>query len=201
MSSEATRPGAASDLDDEQDDAEELSELRQKIEAMAAGSEERKMAAREWKRLKRIPAGSVENGVVRNYVRAVPSAYSRKCPYCLHFQLDWLTSLPWPTDSQDLDTSQQVFLTPDFLLKARAQLEADHYGMEKIKRRLIEYLAVIRLKCIQATQMKKVSGKPLFLSVRCASDVPHIHWFRRVEAPERPNPTVRVVKSAYSMQY
>lgn len=43
-------------------------DLRKKIEAMRPGSEERKMAAREWKRLKRIPAGNVENGIVRTYV-------------------------------------------------------------------------------------------------------------------------------------
>lgn len=62
--------GNALDLDDEQQDSDELSDLRKKIEAMTPNSEERKMAAREWKRLKRIPAGSVENGVIRNYVRA-----------------------------------------------------------------------------------------------------------------------------------
>lgn len=60
-----------SDLDEEQEDADELADLRKKIEAMAPNSEERKMAAREWKRLKRIPAGSVENGVIRNYVRCL----------------------------------------------------------------------------------------------------------------------------------
>lgn len=57
-----------SDLDEEQDDVDELAGIRNKIEAMAPNSEERKMAVREWKRLKRIPAGSVENGVIRSYV-------------------------------------------------------------------------------------------------------------------------------------
>lgn len=63
------KKGPNADLDDEQDDEGDYLELRKKIELMAHGSEERKMAAREWKRLKRIPAGSVENGVIRNYVR------------------------------------------------------------------------------------------------------------------------------------
>lgn len=63
------KKGPNADLDDEQDDEGDYLELRKKIELMAPGSEERKMAAREWKRLKRIPAGSVENGVIRNYVR------------------------------------------------------------------------------------------------------------------------------------
>ena len=61
---------SGSELDD--DDAHEssdLAELKAKIEAMLPGSEERKMGVRDWRRLKRIPAGSVENGVVRSYVR------------------------------------------------------------------------------------------------------------------------------------
>jgi len=54
--------------DDEQHEADDLADLRRKIEAMEPGSEERKMGVREWRRLKRIPAGSVENGVIRSYV-------------------------------------------------------------------------------------------------------------------------------------
>jgi ATP-dependent Lon protease len=65
---DAKRRSSSHDLDDEQDENEELVDLRKKIETMRPGSEERKMAAREWKRLKRIPAGSVENGVIRTYV-------------------------------------------------------------------------------------------------------------------------------------
>lgn len=61
--------GSGSELDDdEQNDADEFADLRKKIEAMEPGSEERKMGVREWRRLKRIPHGSVENGVIRNYV-------------------------------------------------------------------------------------------------------------------------------------
>lgn len=45
-----------------------MADLKRKIEAMAHGSEERKMGVREWRRLKRIPVGSVENGVIRSYV-------------------------------------------------------------------------------------------------------------------------------------
>ena len=65
-----------SELDDnEQADADDMSDLKRKIEAMAPGSEERKMGAREWKRLKRIPQGSVENGVIRSYV-GIPDFFS-----------------------------------------------------------------------------------------------------------------------------
>lgn len=55
--------------EDEQADADDLADLRKKIEALGTGSEERKIGVREWRRLKRIPQGSVENGVIRTYVR------------------------------------------------------------------------------------------------------------------------------------
>jgi ATP-dependent Lon protease len=61
--------GGSSELDDdEQHEADDMADLKRKIEAMAHGSEERKMGVREWRRLRRIPAGSVENGVIRSYV-------------------------------------------------------------------------------------------------------------------------------------
>ena len=63
---------SGSELDDnEQSEAEDIADIRSKIEAMAKDSEERKMAVREWRRLKRIPQGSVEHGVIRNYVRSL----------------------------------------------------------------------------------------------------------------------------------
>ncbi|KAJ3538065.1 hypothetical protein NM688_g6574 [Phlebia brevispora] len=72
-------PGSpVSELDDESAEAEDMSEIKAKIEAMAKDSEERRMAVREWRRLKRIPQGSVEHGVIRNYVRRVPLA---RVPY------------------------------------------------------------------------------------------------------------------------
>ena len=69
-STSGTTPhGAVSELDDDEEaEAHDLAEIRSKIEAMAKDSEERKMAVREWKRLKRTPTGSVEQGVIRNYV-------------------------------------------------------------------------------------------------------------------------------------
>ena len=66
--------GPTSELDDDgQAEIEEMAEVKTKIEAMAKDSEERKMAVREWKRLKRIPQGSVEHGVIRNYVCLIHS--------------------------------------------------------------------------------------------------------------------------------
>ncbi|KAI9068824.1 ATP-dependent protease La [Trametes sanguinea] len=131
--SNARSSSGASELDDpEQAEAEDMADIKQKIEAMAKDSEERKMAIREWKRLQRIPAGSVEHGVIRNY-------------------LEWLTSIPWPSSSAYAtpNTSDKI-RDRAFLENARRQLDEDHYGLEKIKKRLIEYLAVVRLKQLQA---------------------------------------------------
>ncbi|KAG2121305.1 ATP-dependent protease La [Suillus clintonianus] len=120
--------GAISELDDDdQADADDLADLRRKIEALDVGSEERKVGVREWRRLKRIPQGSVENGVIRSY-------------------LEWLTSVPWPSNTTT--TPLDVFKDHSFLTRARAQLDADHYGLDQIKRRLMEYLAVVRLRAI-----------------------------------------------------
>ncbi|KAG1744645.1 Lon protease C-terminal proteolytic domain-containing protein [Suillus paluster] len=120
--------GANSELDDDdQADADDLADLRRKIEALDVGSEERKVGVREWRRLKRIPQGSVENGVIRSY-------------------LEWLTSVPWP--STTTITPLDVLKDHSFLTRARAQLDADHYGLDQIKRRLMEYLAVVRLRAI-----------------------------------------------------
>jgi len=69
---------APSELDDDdQADADDMTLLRQKIEAMAKDSEERKVAVSEWRRLKRIPSGSAENAVIRTYVRAVSLRFAR----------------------------------------------------------------------------------------------------------------------------
>jgi ATP-dependent Lon protease len=62
---------SGSELDnDEQAEQDDLAEIKQKIEAMEQGSEVRKAAVREWRRLKRGPPGSAEQGVLRTYVSA-----------------------------------------------------------------------------------------------------------------------------------
>ena len=71
VTSSSANNGATSELDDDdQHEVDDLADLKKKIEAMS-GTEERKMGIREWRRLKRIPQGSVENGVIRNYVRSL----------------------------------------------------------------------------------------------------------------------------------
>ncbi|KAG5652056.1 hypothetical protein H0H81_006453 [Sphagnurus paluster] len=138
--------------DDDQHEADDMADLKRRIEAMEPGSEERKMGAREWRRLKRIPQGSVENGVIRSY-------------------LEWLCSIPWPNSTplpSDAQQPQALVRDRAFLSAARAQLDADHFGLEKIKKRLIEYLAVVRLKALnvereareeEARVQKEAKGK------------------------------------------
>ncbi|KAH8112093.1 ATP-dependent protease La [Phellopilus nigrolimitatus] len=126
-------PGPPSELDqDEAASEEDMADIKRKIEAMEPGTEERKMGVREWRRLKRLPQQSVEYGVIRSY-------------------LEWLVALPWPSlDNTRLSTSINVLKDRTFLTKAKEQLDADHYGLDKIKRRLIEYLAVVRLRQLAA---------------------------------------------------
>ena len=71
------------------------------------------------------------------------------CPNYDNPQLEWLTSIPWPSSSSHL-TALEVLRDRQFLSKARRQLDADHYGLDKIKKRLIEYLAIVRLKELAA---------------------------------------------------
>ncbi len=94
----------------------ELAELRQQVEAAGMPEEVHARAVRELERLPLIPPGSPEVGIVRTYV-------------------DWLLSLPWSKESEeqlDLERAAQI-------------LDEDHYGLEKVKDRIIEFLAVRRL--------------------------------------------------------
>ncbi len=95
----------------------ELDEYRDKIEKKALPEEAKKEALRELDRLSRMHPSSSEYTVSSTY-------------------LDWITTLPWNESTPDnLDTK-----------KARKVLDEDHYGLEKAKKRIIEYLAVRKLK-------------------------------------------------------
>lgn len=115
-----------------QDDEAELSDMKRKIAALVKGSEERTVAVREFRRLRKIPPASVETSVIRNY-------------------LDWLLAIPWPSSTTHLEAEKGI-MDKSFLEKARATLDADHYGLQKVKRRLIEYLVVLRLKQMNAAK-------------------------------------------------
>ncbi len=95
----------------------EVDELRERLDAVELPEDVRKAAERELGRLERLPSAAAEHGVIRTY-------------------LEWILTLPWAaTTADNLDLEQ-----------ARAVLDADHYDLEKVKDRIIEYLAVSKLK-------------------------------------------------------
>ena len=94
----------------------ELKELKDSIERAAMPEEVNEQAERELRRLEHMPEASGEHSMVRTY-------------------LDWLAALPW----SKLDPEN-----PD-IERAREVLDADHFGLEKIKRRILEFLAVRKL--------------------------------------------------------
>jgi ATP-dependent Lon protease len=94
----------------------ELTELEGQIAAAGMPAEVEEHARKELTRLKRMQEASPEYGMVRTY-------------------LDWLAALPWSkTDAEDIDVA-----------RARQVLDEDHYGLQKVKRRILEYLAVRKL--------------------------------------------------------
>ncbi len=101
------------ELGDGEDGANELAELEAKIAKTKFSKEAREKADAELKKLKSMSPMSAEATVVRNY-------------------LDWLLALPWGVKSR----------VKKDLLVAEKVLDADHYGLEKVKERIVEYLAV-----------------------------------------------------------
>ena len=115
------------ELGDMEDAPNELDELQQKIDKAGMSKEAREKATAELNKLKMMSPMSAEATVVRNYI-------------------DWLVSAPWKKRSKirhDLSAAEEV-------------LEADHYGLEKVKERILEYLAVQQ-------RVKKLKGPILCL--------------------------------------
>ncbi len=115
------------ELGDQEEGRDELAELEQKIAEKPLTEEARGKAEQELKKLRQMSPMSAESTVVRNY-------------------LDWILSLPWG-EEKEIDTD---------LNKSESVLEADHYGLDKVKERILEYLAV-------QTRTKKVKGPILCL--------------------------------------
>jgi ATP-dependent Lon protease len=104
------------ELGEGDDKASEIKELREKIEKTGMPKEAQDQAFKELKRLERMPEASPEHGMIRNY-------------------LDWLIELPWSKlDPDNIDIAE-----------ARRILDEDHFGLPKVKRRILEYLAVRKL--------------------------------------------------------
>jgi ATP-dependent Lon protease len=101
------------ELGEEDPQQAEVNELREKVEAAGMPEEVKTRALKEVERMSRIPSASPEVGVIRTYV-------------------DWLVSLPWNVTTDDR-----------YDIKEAAKiLDEDHFGLEKIKERILEYLAV-----------------------------------------------------------
>lgn len=115
------------ELGEKEGRAGEVEELRAQLEEKGLPEKVREKVEKEIDRLEKMPASSAEGGVIRNYV-------------------DWLLSLPWSEKTEDdLD-----------LAKAEQVLNEDHFGLEKPKERVLEYLAVQKL-------VKKLKGPILCL--------------------------------------
>ncbi len=105
------------ELGEKDDKTAESEELRERLEKKLLPEEARKVAEKELDRLSKIPPQAAEYIVSRTY-------------------LDWILDLPWmegTEDNLDLEAARQV-------------LEEDHYDLEKVKKRILEYLAVRKLK-------------------------------------------------------
>jgi ATP-dependent Lon protease len=104
------------ELGEGEDTATELEELKKAIEEAGMPEDVHKHAVKELKRLQRMGEGSAEGSMLRTY-------------------LEWLAELPWKGSStQEID-----------IAKARQILDEDHFGLDKIKRRILEHLAVRKL--------------------------------------------------------
>ena len=105
------------ELGEEDEQSVELNEYRQKIAEAGMSEEAEKEALRELSRMEKMPTAAAEYSVIKTY-------------------LDWMTSLPWGVSTEDnLDIAH-----------ARQVLDEDHYDLEDIKERILEYLAVRKLK-------------------------------------------------------
>ncbi|KAJ5587322.1 uncharacterized protein N7459_003087 [Penicillium hispanicum] len=113
-------PSSARGNDNEEKEPNEVDELQQRLHDAELSPEARKVADKELKRLRKMNPANAEYGVCRTY-------------------LENLAEIPWTKVTEDQ-------LGPDTLKRARQQLDEDHYGLERIKKRLLEYLAVLRLK-------------------------------------------------------
>jgi ATP-dependent Lon protease len=113
------------ELGERDEQAADIEEFRRRIEEAHMPEEAEKQARRELDRLSRLPTAAAEYGVIRTY-------------------LDWLVSVPWAVLTLDnLD-----------IRNARSVLDQDHYGLEDVKERILEYLAVRKLRLERKEELR-----------------------------------------------
>ncbi len=104
------------ELSNGDDDVDEIAELKKSIEAAKMSEEARTKALQELKRLEKMPPMSAESAVVRNYI-------------------EWLRDVPWHKKTRDKKDVEH----------AMESLNEDHYGLQEVKERIVEYIAVSQL--------------------------------------------------------
>ena len=122
------------------DQASEVRELREKVEQKGLPPEALAKVNKEIDRLERMPSHSAEVGVLRNY-------------------LDWILAIPWTErteDRLDMTFAQEV-------------LDDDHYGLDKVKERIVEFLAVRQLRLQQERRRLQAAGQNADEALKSAS--------------------------------
>jgi ATP-dependent Lon protease len=167
----------------------EIAELRERLEALDLPEDVEKAAMRELGRLERLPSAAAEYGVIRTY-------------------LDWIVTLPWNvTTTDNLE-----------LVRAREILDEDHYDLEKVKDRIIEHLAVSKLRNDPSGQILCFVGPPgvgktslghsiartlerkfARLSVGGVRDEAEVRGHRRTYIGAMPGSIIRALRDAESM--
>jgi ATP-dependent Lon protease len=167
----------------------EINELRTRFAELELPEDVQKSVDRELSRLEKIPSAAAEHGVIRTY-------------------LDWLVSLPWnKVTEDDLD-----------LERARKVLDEDHYDLEKVKERILEHLAVSKLKndlsgpilcfvgppgvgktSLGQSISRALGRKFARLSVGGVRDEAEIRGHRRTYIGAMPGTIIRTLRDAESM--
>src|SRR5213075_534800 len=178
------------ELGDSDPEQAETAELRERLDALGELPEEvRKAADRELTRLEKLPSAAAEYGVIRTYI-------------------EWILTVPWNTytdDNLDLEHARQV-------------LDADHFDLEKVKDRIIEYLAVAKLRNEVSGQILCFVGPPgvgktslghsiaralgrkfVRLSVGGVRDEAEVRGHRRTYIGAMPGSIIRSIRDAESM--
>ena len=177
------------ELGEGDDQQAEVNELRERLEELELPEDVRKASERELSRLERLPPAAAEYGVIRT-------------------SLDWILTLPWNKVTEDnLDLDQ-----------ARSVLDEDHFDLDKVKDRIIEYLAVSKLKGDVSGPILCFAGPPgvgktslgqsiartlgrkfVRISVGGVRDESEIRGHRRTYIGAMPGTIIRALRDAESM--